>query len=207
MDKKGINIEYRDYSLDRQGPNRSAVFRPAQRRHRFSLLQTLLLLVLSVAASGTALATPLSSANILGNFSGATFYNQSSRLPKSLPNGFGTLNVYGGTSGNAINIDNGGNAYIGGTTGATINFNGGGKYLTSAPGSTLSDFQTPLNKLSQSLAALSATASLPKPTNNETLTASPGSNGIAVFNLTSADLSKIPTSASISMARQRLSSM
>ena len=50
------------------------------------------------------------------------------------PSGFGALTVYGSTSGNWININNGGNAYVGGTKGAGINFNGGSKYIGAPPG-------------------------------------------------------------------------
>src|ERR1700727_3509695 len=57
-----------------------------------------------------------------GNFSGATMYNNPT---SGVPSGFGALTVYGSTSGNSININNSGNAYVGGTRGAGISFNGG----------------------------------------------------------------------------------
>ena len=46
-----------------------------------------------------------------GNFSGATMYNNPT---SSVPTGFGALDVFGYTSGNSININNGGNAYVAG---------------------------------------------------------------------------------------------
>ncbi len=124
-----------------------------------------------------------------GNFSGATVYNNPT---SGTPSGFGALTVYGNTSGNPININNGGSAYVGGSAGAIVNFNGGGTY-TGAPGATMADFQAPLNALSQSLSQLTATSFLPATGNNEVLTATPGANGIAVFNITAAQLSQIPS--------------
>jgi choice-of-anchor A domain-containing protein len=126
-----------------------------------------------------------------GNFSGATMYNNPT---SSVPTGFGALDVFGYTSGNSININNGGNAYVAGNEGATINFNGGGSYI-SAPPNTITDFETPLNALSQSLAQTAANS--PTPTlgannnNNIAFNAAPGSNGIAVFDITAAQLSNI----------------
>jgi choice-of-anchor A domain-containing protein/uncharacterized repeat protein (TIGR01451 family) len=124
-----------------------------------------------------------------GNFSGATIYNAPSG---TLPTGYGALTVYGSTSGNWINIDDGGNAYVGGTKGAGINFNGGGSY-TSAPPNTIADFESSLNALALALSALSPTSTLPTTGNNEVIKATPGANGIAVFDITSAQLAAIPS--------------
>ena len=118
------------------------------------------------------------------NLNSATIF---SRPPRSQLTGFGALTVYGNTSGNTINIDNGGNAYVGGTRGATISFNGG-LYTTAAPPDTIANFETPLNALSQSLMLLAPTASLPTLGNNTVFSAVPGANGIAVFDITGAQL-------------------
>ncbi len=128
-------------------------------------------------------------AAIGGNFSGATVYN---RPGESTPSKYGALTVFGGTSGNPINVNNGGNAYVGGAAGAKINFNGGGKYIT-APGSMIADLFTPLTALSKTLSQLSATSRLPSPANNEVIKAVAGANGIAVFDITAADLQAIPS--------------
>jgi len=124
-----------------------------------------------------------------GNFSGATLYNNPT---VAQPAGFGALTVFGSTSGNSINIDHGGDAYVGGTKGAGINFNGGGQYIA-APGATIAAFETPLDALSQELSTLAATATLPATGNNEELIATPGANGIAVFDITAAELDAIPS--------------
>jgi choice-of-anchor A domain-containing protein len=124
-----------------------------------------------------------------GNFSGATMYT---KPPASLPSGFGALTVYGGTSGNSINLNSGGSAYVAGTKGAGINFNGGGKYI-SAPPDTIANFETPLNALSTSLSGLAATGTLPTAGNNEVIKAVPGANGIAVIDATAAQLAAIPS--------------
>jgi choice-of-anchor A domain-containing protein len=124
-----------------------------------------------------------------GNFSGATVYNQPSG---SAPVGYGAITVYGNTSGNSININNGGSAYVGGQKGAHINFNGGGGYL-GAPVNAITDFKSPLNALSLALSMLPATGSLPIATNNELITATAGANGIAVIDFTAAELAAIPS--------------
>jgi choice-of-anchor A domain-containing protein len=126
-----------------------------------------------------------------GNFSGATVYNNPTDGGSvTQPAGFGALTVYGNQTGNT-NINNGGSAYVGGSH-QTINFNGGGGFYT-APPSTIADFQTSLNALSTQLAGLTATSTLPTAQNNEQITATPGANGIAVFNITAAQLSQIPS--------------
>jgi choice-of-anchor A domain-containing protein len=124
-----------------------------------------------------------------GNFSGATMYNHPTA---SQPSGFGALTVYGATSGNPINLNNGGNAYVAGAHGAIVNFNGGGHYI-GAPAAAVTDFSAPLTALSTSLSTLAATASLPTPDNNEVIKAVPNASGIAVFNLSASDLSLIPS--------------
>jgi choice-of-anchor A domain-containing protein len=172
-------------------------------------------LVLAAFGAAPAFATPISAATALadfnaiiytnattssdiegasvigGNFSGATVYNNpSDGGTVTQPAGFGALTVYGNQTGNT-NINNGGSAYVGGTY-QTINFNGGGGFYT-APPSTIADFETSLNALSTQLAGLTATSILPTAQNNEQITATPGANGIAVFNITAAQLSQIPS--------------
>ena len=124
-----------------------------------------------------------------GNFSGATMYNDPLG---SQPAGFAALTVYGSTSGNSININNGGRAYVGGSKGAQVNFNGGGGYI-GAPGDGIADFEAQLDALSTSLSQLAATGALPTTGNNEVINAIAGASGIAVFDLTAAQLSAIPS--------------
>lgn len=126
-----------------------------------------------------------------GSFSGATIYNNPT-ANQTQPPGFGALTVFGSTSGNPININNGGSAYVGGSHGAKVNFNGGGGYI-SAPPVTLSSIETTLNTLSSSLSSLAANSSLPAPNNNEVISAKPNASGLAVFNVTAADLAAIPS--------------
>jgi choice-of-anchor A domain-containing protein len=125
-----------------------------------------------------------------GNFSGATVYNNPGS--QGQPDGYGALTVFGNTTGNSINIDNGGSAYVGGSEGAQINFNGGGGYI-GAPPESIAGFETTLDALSTSLSGLAANSALPPTGNNEVITATPGGNGIAVFNITASQLSQIPS--------------
>ena len=124
-----------------------------------------------------------------GNFSGAEVYTNPTG---SQPAGFGALTVFGSTSGNTIDINNGGDAYVADNKGATISFNGG-SYLTTAPGATIADFEAPLDALSTELSQLTATGTVPSPANNEVIEAVPGSDGIAVIDLTAAELDEIPS--------------
>jgi choice-of-anchor A domain-containing protein len=124
-----------------------------------------------------------------GNLTAATIFNHPTGTQ---PLGFGALTVYGNTSGNSININDGGSAYVGGSKGASINFNGGGGYIDT-PGTTIAGFSTPLDALSLSLSQLTPTGSLPTTGNNEVITAVPGANGIAVIDLTAVQLAAIPS--------------
>jgi choice-of-anchor A domain-containing protein len=126
-----------------------------------------------------------------GNFSGATAYNNPKGV--AIPNTFNALNVFGNTSGNPINLNNGGNAYVGGTKGAIVNFNGGGQYVASSPVMGIADIKAELLNFSLYLSGLQANSYLPTPDNNEIIVASPNASGLAVFNITVDDLSKIPS--------------
>jgi choice-of-anchor A domain-containing protein len=162
-------------------------------------------------AAGFASATPISASTILsnfnaviynnattssdiegaavigGNFNGATVYNNPTTGRAA---GYSALTVFGNQTG-STNINNGGGAYVAGSY-QTINFNGGGGFYT-APPSTIADFKTSLNALSTQLAQLTATSTLPTAGNNEQITATPGANGVAVFNITADQLNAIPS--------------
>jgi choice-of-anchor A domain-containing protein len=126
-----------------------------------------------------------------GNFSGATLYQNPRNI--ALPATFNALNVYGSTYGNQMNMDNSGNAYVGGTVGTTINFNGGGNYIASHPDMSIASMYSELTATSQYLSHLTANSYLPTAGNNEIINAAPDANGLAVFNITAGDLSKIPS--------------
>jgi choice-of-anchor A domain-containing protein len=125
-----------------------------------------------------------------GNFSGATVYNNPKGV--ALPAGYSALTVYGSTSGNSINMNNGGSAYVGGNKGAHINFNGGGSYV-GAPPNTIAQFQSTFDTFSTSLSQLAATSTFPAINNNEVITATPNSKGVAVFDISAAQLDLIPS--------------
>jgi choice-of-anchor A domain-containing protein len=125
-----------------------------------------------------------------GNFSGATvFINPVT----GTPSGFASLTVFGSTSGNPINLNDGGTAYVGGNKGAKIDFNSGGKYLTTAPAENISAFKSAFTTFSTSLAALTPTSVTPQTNNNEVFEAKPASDGVAVFDLTAKQLDAIPS--------------
>jgi choice-of-anchor A domain-containing protein len=125
-----------------------------------------------------------------GNFSGATvFINPVT----GTPSGYASLSVFGSTSGNPINLNNGGTAYVGGNEGAKIDFNSGGQYLTTAPAENISAFKSAFTTFSTSLAALTPTSATPPTNNTEVFEAKPASDGVAVFDLTAKQLDEIPS--------------
>lgn len=113
-----------------------------------------------------------------GNLNGATFFNNSSDLPKS-PAAY----VYGTISSTNVNLGNGGSIYYTGTT-SQVNFNGGGHHYTTLP-NTLSSYTTPLTQLSTKLGTLAATAGTSIV--NGTFKAN-GATGLVVFDLTASQL-------------------
>lgn len=146
----------------------------------------------AIIFSDASTTSDIEGASIIGNnFSGnASIYI----TPKgvSLPDTFNALNVYGSTVGGyTVNVNNSGNVYVAGATDATINFNGG-HYVTTEPSLGISEISSMMKNLSTSLSQLTANSTLPTPDNNEIITATAGSS-IAVFNITTDDLSKIPS--------------
>jgi choice-of-anchor A domain-containing protein len=186
---------------------------------------TLALLGGLVAASPGAGAAPLEALDILrqfnvvtiGNFAtnsdvegrtvvggnltaGATFFNNPGAAQ---PSAFRALTVYGSsTTGQPLNINNGGGVTIAGGAAGLINLNGGGgRSIGGGPDAPApsplpnfaSTFVQPLTALSAQLAGLAANSVLPGPAtpgfpNNVPITASAGT-GLAVFNVTVAELS------------------
>ncbi|HEX4507376.1 MAG TPA: collagen-binding domain-containing protein [Alphaproteobacteria bacterium] len=147
-----------------------------------------------IFGSATTQADIEGAAVIGGSFSGATMYNNpNDGGTVTLPSGYNALTVYGSTSGNGMNIDNGGSAYVAGAHGQSISFNGGGGFSYTPPPNTITDFQTSLNSLSTQLSQLSANSSLVMPTdgssNGVKFQATPGANGVSVFNITGSQLS------------------
>lgn len=136
-----------------------------------------------------------------GNLTGgATFYNNPGAAQASA---FRALTVYGSsTTGQPLNINNGGGVTIAGSAAGILNTNGGGgRSVGGGPDAAApnplpdftSSFVTPLTTLSAQLAGLAANSVLPGAAtpgfpNNVPITASAGS-GLAVFNVTLAELS------------------
>lgn len=129
-----------------------------------------------------------------GDYNGASMYDHPPATPYA---GYGALTVYGKTTGNGININNGGSAYVAGAHNAQINFNADshgnkGAYLSSAP-NTIDDFETALMGYSTSLSQLTGNSTLPSAGNNEVIVAHPNGSGVAIFNITTSQLSQIPS--------------
>lgn len=132
---------------------------------------------------------------------GATFYNNPGA---AAPSQYRALTVYGNsTSGNPININNGGGVTIVGDAAGLVNLNGGGSSSINGVGTPAPDplpdfvttFSDPLADLSGLLASFAPNSTFPSNAepgwpNNVSLRASSGA-GLAIFNITTAQLSEL----------------
>lgn len=161
-------------------------------------------------ATSSAFAAPLTSSQILtqfnavvsNNFStasdvegrlvttnlnrGATFYNN----PRGAASDFAAINAvnignFGG------NVNNGGSVNFQTENAAHFNLNGSGGKISKTPTFAMSDFTTPLNALTSQLFGMAANSTInANDPNNFTFNVNGGTNGTAVFNLTTAELSR-----------------
>lgn len=174
------------------------------------LLLAVLLPILASPGASPARAAPLTAPQIMSQFNavvaqtftsnsdiegrlavgsligGATFYNH----PRGAASAFGAINAITVTSGvSNANVNNGGNVNVQGSNAGTFNLNGGGK-LVNTPAFTIGDFTTPLNALSAQLSGLAANSTVnAADPNNFTFVVTPNAQGMAVFTLTTAQLS------------------
>jgi len=129
-----------------------------------------------------------------GNFSGATLFNNTSRL--SNPS---VAYIYGQISGN-LNVNNGGNIYYGSLAGgAQVNTNGGQKFQGGFP-NAISDYLTPLTQMSTQLSTQLQQAGNTVVAGSNTLAfnATSATNGVAYFDIAAAALNTDLTNAVVS---------
>lgn len=153
--------------------------------------------------------TPLTASEILGQYNlvtsgnvsstsdiggatviGGTLSGSNTFLMGTTPSQSKSVSVYGGISQTSnININNGGNLYYSGTgsLSGTVNFNGG-SWVKSGPSLPLSDYITPLDNVSSSLADLTDTSSISLGNNTLGFNAVAGSGGLAVFDISASTL-------------------
>jgi len=123
---------------------------------------------------------------------GATFYNNPN--PAAAASSFQALNAINLNNCQSCNLDNGASANWVSTLGGNVhfNYNGGGKLLHSVPTFAISDFTTPLNAFVAGLTSLGSTHALDtidaSDHNQVKFEVSPDSRGVAVFQLTDAQL-------------------
>lgn len=152
-----------------------------------------------------------------GNLSGNSS-NYQIRTPAPSPRGIPGLTVVGDVNGGHKNLNNGSGAVVGGNVNSGFNLNGapqtvkvGGSIsntnvnqniVQSGLGTSNPQFRVDLNQqksllttsltgLSSDLKGLAANSNLTISGNRGTFNAQPGSNGVAVFNITAADLDRI----------------
>jgi choice-of-anchor A domain-containing protein len=163
--------------------------------------------ILFLAAS-SAVAGPLTSSQILtqfnavvsNNFStssdvegrlattnlnrGASFFNN----PRGAASDYAAINAVniGNVNGN---VNNGGSVAFQNTNAGRFNLNGRGGAVTQAPMFAISDFTTPLDALVTQLSGMGANSTIDAgDPNNFTFNVNGGANGMAVFDLTTAQL-------------------
>jgi choice-of-anchor A domain-containing protein len=137
---------------------------------------------LVVAGNATTGADIEGSAVIGGNLNGATFFNNSSRLPADP-----TLYIYGANQSSNANINNHGSVHYGSNSGH-FNLNSGSTAVQGAFSYALSDFLDPLNQLSTQLKGLTANSNVALGNSKATFNAAPDASGLAVFSLTGTEL-------------------
>jgi hypothetical protein len=127
-------------------------------------------------------------AGTIDNSGSSTFYENPNS--QSAPSSFKGVNALTIQSCPGCNVDHGGGVdYINNDHG-TFNLNGGGSVASNSPSFTMSEFTTPLNGLETQLAGLTANSTFSAPNSNSLVfnIAPAAANGIAVFDMTAAQL-------------------
>jgi choice-of-anchor A domain-containing protein len=125
-------------------------------------------------------------AGTINNTGSSTFYNNPN--PQSASSTFQAVNALTIQSCPGCNVNNGGSVNYINSNAGTFNFNGGGAAVKQGPGFAMSDFTTPLNGLVNQLSALTANSTVSTPNTNSLVFNVAPVNGVAVFDLTAAQL-------------------
>jgi choice-of-anchor A domain-containing protein len=126
-----------------------------------------------------------------GNLSGNNSSNFGIALPANTPSTDRTLVVGGsiGSSGSALNL-NKGSLYLGGTIGRSVNYNGGGSLISES--TNLATLKADFLAESANLQSLATDSTVTLPSNGQpgpvNFNATPGADGLAVFNINAADI-------------------
>ena len=118
--------------------------------------------------------------------SGASFYTSPNAL--SPPSSFQAVNALTISGCSSCNVNNGGNVNYITSNSSTFNFNGGGSAAQNNPAFTMSEFTTPLNALQTQLAGLTANSTVSSPNSNSLVFDVTPVDGVAVFDMTAAEL-------------------
>ena len=118
---------------------------------------------------------------------GATFYNKPNALAGA--SAFQAVNALTIQGCQSCNIDNGGSVNYVTSNAGSFNFNGGGSLKHNSPGFAISDFTAPLDALVSQLSGLTANSTFTAPNSNSLVFNVAPVNGVAVFDITGAQLS------------------
>jgi choice-of-anchor A domain-containing protein len=130
-------------------------------------------------------------AGTIDNSGSSTFYANPN--PASSPSSFQGVNALTIESCPGCSVNNGGSVNYINSNAGTFNFNGGGSAAQNNPAFTMSEFTTPLNALQTQLGALAANSTVSSPNSNSLVFDVTPVDGVAVFDMTAAELEGGPS--------------
>jgi choice-of-anchor A domain-containing protein len=126
----------------------------------------------------------------INNSGSSTFYEGPN--PLSAPSSFKGVNALTIQSCPHCNVNNGGGVNFITSNSGTFNLNGGGSVAQNNPAFAISDFTTPLNGLQTALAGRTANSTVMSPNSNSLVFDVTPVDGVAVFDMTGAQLAGGP---------------
>jgi choice-of-anchor A domain-containing protein len=127
----------------------------------------------------------------INNSQSSTFYENPNSL--SSPSSFQGVNALKIQSCPNCNVNNGGGVNFIISNSGTFNLNGGGSVAQNNPSFAISDFTTPLDGLQTNLAALTSNSTVMSPNSNSLVFDVTPVDGVAVFDISGADLAGGPS--------------
>jgi choice-of-anchor A domain-containing protein len=126
----------------------------------------------------------------INNSGSSTFYENPN--PLGSPSSFQGVNALTIQSCPGCNVNHGGGVNFITSNSGTFNLNGGGSVAQNNPSFAMSDFTTPLNGLQTNLAGLTSNSTVSSPNSNSLVFDVTAVDGVAVFDMTGAQLAGGP---------------
>jgi choice-of-anchor A domain-containing protein len=129
-------------------------------------------------------------AGTIDNSGSSTFYSNPNS--SSSPSSFQAVNALTISACPSCNVNNGGSVNTINSNSGSFNFNGGGSAGTDNPTFAMDDFTKPLNALESQLGGLTSNSTVSSPNSNSLVFDVTPVKGVAVFDLTAAELEGPP---------------